>query len=145
MAETTPRVLIVDDERFFREAIQEVLAEAGIDCEALESGERCLAAARDLQVGVVEVHTTADQTEAADAREEQQPQPVSVQDHPGEPGVLCVHPVDQVRENHARGQHDPSHEASARPVLAEDEDIEAEELRDRNHDSPEGAHDHAVV
>ena len=39
MAEITPRVLVVDDERFFREAIRETLAEAGIECEALESGE----------------------------------------------------------------------------------------------------------
>jgi hypothetical protein len=53
MAETTPRVLVVDDERFFREAIQETLAEAGIDCEAVGSGERGLAAARDPRVGVV--------------------------------------------------------------------------------------------
>ena len=29
MAETTPRVLVVDDERFFREAIREALAEPG--------------------------------------------------------------------------------------------------------------------
>jgi DNA-binding response OmpR family regulator len=53
MAETTPRVLVVDDERFFREAIREVLAEAGIECETLESGAAGLAAARDPQVGVV--------------------------------------------------------------------------------------------
>ena len=58
MAEITPRVLVVDDERFFREAIQEALAEAGIECEALDSGEAGLAAARDPQVGVVVLDVT---------------------------------------------------------------------------------------
>jgi DNA-binding response OmpR family regulator len=58
MAETSPRVLVVDDERFFREAIRETLVEAGIDCEAVESGEQGLAAARDLQVGVVVLDVT---------------------------------------------------------------------------------------
>jgi len=58
MAEITPRVLVVDDERFFREAIREVLAEAGIECETLESGEAGLAAARDPQVGVVVLDVT---------------------------------------------------------------------------------------
>jgi DNA-binding response OmpR family regulator len=53
MAETSPRVLVVDDERFFREAIQEALGEAGIQCETLETGAAGLAAARDPQVGVV--------------------------------------------------------------------------------------------
>ena len=33
MAEWAPRVLVVDEERFFREAIGDVLAEAGIACE----------------------------------------------------------------------------------------------------------------
>ena len=58
MAETTPRVLVVDDERFFREAIREALAEAGIECEAVENGEAGLAAARDPQVGVVVLDVT---------------------------------------------------------------------------------------
>jgi DNA-binding response OmpR family regulator len=58
MAETTPRVLVVDDERFFREAIREALVEAGIECETLESGAAGLAAARDPQVGVVVLDVT---------------------------------------------------------------------------------------
>jgi DNA-binding response OmpR family regulator len=58
MAETTPRVLVVDDERFFREAIREALAEAGIECETLDSGAAGLAAARDPQVGVVVLDMT---------------------------------------------------------------------------------------
>jgi DNA-binding response OmpR family regulator len=58
MAETTPRVLVVDDERFFREAIREALAEAGIECETLESGAAGLAAASDPQVGVVVLGVT---------------------------------------------------------------------------------------
>jgi len=58
MAETTPRVLVVDDERFFREAIRDALAEAGIECETLENGAEGLAAARDPQVGVVVLDVT---------------------------------------------------------------------------------------
>jgi DNA-binding response OmpR family regulator len=58
MAETTPRVLVVDDERFFREAIRDALAEAGIECEAVESGAEGLAAASDPQVGVVVLDVT---------------------------------------------------------------------------------------
>ncbi|MDJ0851087.1 MAG: GAF domain-containing protein [Myxococcota bacterium] len=53
MAELELRVLVVDDERFFREAIRDTLAEAGIDCHALASGEAALEAARDPAVGVV--------------------------------------------------------------------------------------------
>lgn len=53
MAEPKLRVLVVDDERFFREAIRESLTEAGIDCEAASSGEEALVAARDPHVGVV--------------------------------------------------------------------------------------------
>jgi DNA-binding NarL/FixJ family response regulator len=53
MAEPKLRVLVVDDERFFREAIRDSLAEAGIDCEAATSGEEALVAARDPHVGVV--------------------------------------------------------------------------------------------
>jgi len=58
MAETTPRVIVVDDERFFREAIREALAEAGIECETLEDGAAGLAAAREPQVGVVVLDVT---------------------------------------------------------------------------------------
>ena len=38
MAEIIPRVLIVDDERFFRDAIRETLTEVGIDVESVSSG-----------------------------------------------------------------------------------------------------------
>jgi CheY-like chemotaxis protein/GAF domain-containing protein len=58
MAESRPRVLVVDDERFFREAILEALAEAGIDCDAAESGEEALRIAHDPQVGVVVLDMT---------------------------------------------------------------------------------------
>ncbi len=53
MAEPELRVLVVDDERFFREAIRDTLSEAGIDCQALASGDPALEAARDPAVGVV--------------------------------------------------------------------------------------------
>jgi DNA-binding response OmpR family regulator len=58
MAESVPRVLVVDDERFFREAIVEALAEAEIECDAVETGEQALAAARDPQLGVVVLDVT---------------------------------------------------------------------------------------
>ncbi len=58
MAESQPRVLVVDDERFFREAILEALAEAGIECGAVGSGEEALRAALDPQVGVVVLDVT---------------------------------------------------------------------------------------
>ena len=58
MAESQTRVLVVDDERFFREAIFESLTEAGIACEVAASGEEALAAARDPQVGVVVLDVT---------------------------------------------------------------------------------------
>ena len=38
MAEIIPRVLIVDDERFFRDAIRETLAAVGVDAESVSSG-----------------------------------------------------------------------------------------------------------
>jgi DNA-binding response OmpR family regulator/putative methionine-R-sulfoxide reductase with GAF domain len=53
MVENTPRVLVVDDERFYREAIQEALTSAGIACETADSGETALAAALDLDPGLV--------------------------------------------------------------------------------------------
>ncbi len=53
MAEPMPRVLVVDDERFFREAIRDALTEVGFECETAESSEAALTAARDPQVGVV--------------------------------------------------------------------------------------------
>jgi len=58
MAEAQPRVLVVDDERFFREAICETLAETGIECDAVESGEQALDAALDPQVGVLVLDVT---------------------------------------------------------------------------------------
>ncbi len=47
------RVAIVDDERFFREAISEVLETAGIECVTAADGEEGLALARDPEVGVL--------------------------------------------------------------------------------------------
>ncbi len=37
-----PRILVVDDERFFREAIRDVLGAAGLEVEAVETGEAAL-------------------------------------------------------------------------------------------------------
>jgi DNA-binding NarL/FixJ family response regulator/putative methionine-R-sulfoxide reductase with GAF domain len=53
MAELFPRVLVVDDERFFREAIAGALADAGIACEAVEGSPEAQERARDPNVGVV--------------------------------------------------------------------------------------------
>jgi len=53
MSEPMPTVLIVDDERFFREAIGDALREAGFTCRAVASGEEALAAANAPAVGVV--------------------------------------------------------------------------------------------
>jgi DNA-binding response OmpR family regulator len=53
MVERGPRVLVVDDERFFREAIAETLAAAGIDAEEVASGADALARAEDPALGVV--------------------------------------------------------------------------------------------
>jgi DNA-binding NarL/FixJ family response regulator len=44
---TPQRVLVVDDERFFREAIRDALAEEGVDCALAESGEEALKLAED--------------------------------------------------------------------------------------------------
>ena len=49
MAELTPRVLVVDDERFFREAIAGALADAGIACEAVEGSPDAQERARDVR------------------------------------------------------------------------------------------------
>ena len=53
MTALTPRILIVDDERFFREAIRSALAELGVECELVETGEEALKAAEDPRIGVV--------------------------------------------------------------------------------------------
>jgi DNA-binding response OmpR family regulator/putative methionine-R-sulfoxide reductase with GAF domain len=53
MSKQATRVLIVDDERFFREMIGEALDKAGIAHAAAASGAEALAAAKDPQVGVV--------------------------------------------------------------------------------------------
>jgi len=53
MTAVTPRILIVDDERFFREAIRGALEELGVDCELVETGEEALKAAEDPRIGVV--------------------------------------------------------------------------------------------
>jgi len=53
MAEDKAGVLIVDDERFFREAIRETLSEEGHPCIEAESGEAALRLASDAAVGVV--------------------------------------------------------------------------------------------
>lgn len=58
MAETSPKVLVVDDERFFREAVQEILGQAGIECESAASGAEAVEAARNPQVGVVVLDVT---------------------------------------------------------------------------------------
>lgn len=53
MTAPLPRVLIVDDERFFREAIRAALAELGVACDLVETGEEALKAAEDPRLGVV--------------------------------------------------------------------------------------------
>jgi DNA-binding response OmpR family regulator len=53
MAETSSRVLIVDDEVFFLEAIDEILSAAGFDTARAEDGESALAAVTDPMIGVV--------------------------------------------------------------------------------------------
>ncbi len=47
------RVLVVDDERFFREAITDVLSGAGVECVLAASGEEALEQAQEPSVGVV--------------------------------------------------------------------------------------------
>jgi DNA-binding response OmpR family regulator len=53
MSKQATRVLIVDDERFFREMIGEALDKAGFAHGSAASGAEALAAAKDPQVGVV--------------------------------------------------------------------------------------------
>jgi DNA-binding response OmpR family regulator len=53
MSKQATRVLVVDDERFFREVIGEVLERAGIPFACAENGADALKAAEDAQVGVV--------------------------------------------------------------------------------------------
>lgn len=53
MAELQPSVLVVDDERFFREAIAGVLGEAGLLCEQAETRAEALAAVARPEVAVV--------------------------------------------------------------------------------------------
>jgi CheY-like chemotaxis protein len=53
MSETAYRVLVADDERFFREAIVEALGLAGIACDAAASGAESLrSVSRDPRIGV---------------------------------------------------------------------------------------------
>lgn len=52
MSNARPRVLVVDDERFFREAIREVLDGAGFEIETAASGTEALEKAADRPVGV---------------------------------------------------------------------------------------------
>jgi CheY-like chemotaxis protein len=53
MAEVRGRVLIVDDESFFLEAIGEILSESGFQTLSAETGESALEAASDRSVGAV--------------------------------------------------------------------------------------------
>ena len=53
MKESTTRVLVVDDERFFREAISEALDAAGIESEKVSNGQEALKAIEDHRFGVV--------------------------------------------------------------------------------------------
>jgi DNA-binding response OmpR family regulator len=53
MAEIATRVLVVDDERFFREAIRDALVDAGIPCEVACDAEDALSAAANPAVGAV--------------------------------------------------------------------------------------------
>jgi DNA-binding response OmpR family regulator len=53
MSEPGPIVLVVDDERFFREAICDALRGAGFSCRAEEGAGPALAAAADPAVGVM--------------------------------------------------------------------------------------------
>jgi DNA-binding response OmpR family regulator/putative methionine-R-sulfoxide reductase with GAF domain len=53
MAESIPRVLVVDDENFFREAIRDILTGERLEVLEAEDGESALELARDLSIGVV--------------------------------------------------------------------------------------------
>jgi FixJ family two-component response regulator/putative methionine-R-sulfoxide reductase with GAF domain len=53
MSVSLPTVLVVDDERFFRDAIGDALREAGFACRAVAGADEALAALDDPAVGVV--------------------------------------------------------------------------------------------
>ena len=53
MAEESTRVLVVDGERFFREAICDALRDASIDCITAEREEDAFELARRTEVGAV--------------------------------------------------------------------------------------------
>ncbi len=53
MKAPTPRVLVVDDERFFREAIRDALSAGGIECQPVANGEEALKAVEDPRIGAV--------------------------------------------------------------------------------------------
>jgi FixJ family two-component response regulator len=53
LSESTPAVLVVDDERFFRDAICDALRGGGFACRAAGSAQEAAAAARDPAVGVM--------------------------------------------------------------------------------------------
>lgn len=53
MGEKSARILIVDDERFFREAIRDALTADGFGCIDVESGEEALDRVEDPSIGVV--------------------------------------------------------------------------------------------
>ena len=53
MKATALRVLVVDDERFFREAISETLNAAGIESDKVSNGQEALKAIEDHRIGVV--------------------------------------------------------------------------------------------
>jgi two-component system NtrC family response regulator len=52
MSKQATRILVVDDERFFREVIGEVLERAGLPYATAETGAAALAAAQDPAIGV---------------------------------------------------------------------------------------------
>ncbi len=66
MAEIIPRVLIVDDERFFRDAIRETLTEVGIDVESVSSGKEALTAVGNSDIAVVVLDVTLDDMSGID-------------------------------------------------------------------------------
>ncbi len=53
MSSELPKVLVVDDERFFREAITEILSQAEIDSETAQDGREALQKIEDMRFGVV--------------------------------------------------------------------------------------------
>jgi CheY-like chemotaxis protein len=53
MADRTPRVLVVDHERFYREAIREALEGAGIPCVTADDGDAAIEAVEESDFGVV--------------------------------------------------------------------------------------------